>query len=265
MKRLKRLLWIPLLFLCSTLWAADSCEPIQLARMNPYIAGAGVAAACTSCTGGVIFAAYFEAAGDGDVTKGTPCGCSVNDTTGTAASEATITGGYMDIPTTADYYQWDVSSDDIFKGSAGSVLIEFQVATWVDLTELWSVYVDTNNLIYIRLANADDLNIVFKGSAGSTNISATSAALLTTDVTYYAVGRWTSSDVDPNSRIEVYDASSNLIKYAVDNTNTGAITGAGSGSFKVGNRTSNEGEVRIYKIKVWDTYSGAPTTNLSAE
>jgi len=50
---MKRLLWIPLLFLCSTLWAA---EPVQLARMNPYIAGVGVATACTvetlTCTAG---------------------------------------------------------------------------------------------------------------------------------------------------------------------------------------------------------------------
>ncbi len=46
---MKRLLFIPLIFLCSALWAADSCkEPVQLARMNPYIAGAGVAAVCTS-------------------------------------------------------------------------------------------------------------------------------------------------------------------------------------------------------------------------
>lgn len=45
---MKRLLFIPLIFLCSALWAGDSCkEPVQLARMNPYIAGAGVSAAAT--------------------------------------------------------------------------------------------------------------------------------------------------------------------------------------------------------------------------
>lgn len=44
---MKRLLWIPMLFLCLPLWAA---EPVQLARTNPYIAGAGVAAACGDVT-----------------------------------------------------------------------------------------------------------------------------------------------------------------------------------------------------------------------
>lgn len=54
---MKRLLFIPLIFICSTLWAGDPTEckePIQLARMNPYIAGAGVAAAA---------GAYFYDAG----------------------------------------------------------------------------------------------------------------------------------------------------------------------------------------------------------
>lgn len=61
---MKRLLFIPLIFLCSALWAADGpalcmpdspavCgkEPLQLARMNPYLAGAGVAAGFTGYIG----------------------------------------------------------------------------------------------------------------------------------------------------------------------------------------------------------------------
>lgn len=72
---MKRLFLIPLLFLCSTLWAADDCislkncpfgygddhpslaadkyvenKAIQLARMNPYILGAPTSAAAPACT-----------------------------------------------------------------------------------------------------------------------------------------------------------------------------------------------------------------------
>ncbi len=62
---MKRLLWIPLLFLCSTLWAADidgpalcmsdppsvcgKVEPVQLARIPVSMAGGGASAAASVC------------------------------------------------------------------------------------------------------------------------------------------------------------------------------------------------------------------------
>lgn len=66
---MKRLLFIPLIFICSSLWAGDSCkEPVQLARMNPYIAGAGVAAVCSAfaatCSGTCLYAEDFEGTTD---------------------------------------------------------------------------------------------------------------------------------------------------------------------------------------------------------
>lgn len=58
---MKRLLWIPLLFLCSTLWAA---EPVQIARMNVGIVGGSVAAggpASCDCSSGCTWIGYQTA------------------------------------------------------------------------------------------------------------------------------------------------------------------------------------------------------------
>lgn len=73
---MKKLLWIPLLFLCSTLWAAD--ELVQLARMNPYIAGVTVAAFNRANIASLVAwykadqATCAAACGDGDAITGWP-------------------------------------------------------------------------------------------------------------------------------------------------------------------------------------------------
>lgn len=85
---MKRLLFIPLIFICSTLWAGDPTEckePIQLARMNPYIAGAGVSAAAGCST-----------SKDGDITTATADAPSfVNDGSNDyVAGKITVTSSY---------------------------------------------------------------------------------------------------------------------------------------------------------------------------
>jgi len=261
---MKRLLFIPLIFLCSALWAADSCkEPVQLARMNPYIAGAGVSAVtCTSCTGGLLFAAYFEDA-SGDVTLGSPCGCSVGDTTGAATDSCTITGGYLYSADTTKHWSWDVSSNDIIKPTAGSILLKFRVETWVDQTELFAAYEDTNNRISIYLHIGDEVFVMHKGNSTevAAQTSGTNTAVINTD--YWLVVRWTTADVDPNLKIELYNGTTKaLIDDGTSNTNCVDFANVlGAGDFKVGNRTTNNGSVRIYSIKVWDTYAGAPTSS----
>jgi hypothetical protein len=246
----------------------------------PYLVNAGclqgivgssgaAASSCTSCTGALVFAAYFEAAGNGDVTAGSPCGCVVTgaDTTGTAADTCTIESGYLYAADGGKNFAWDIASDDIFNDATGSILIEFQVHTWVANAELFSVFLGPNDGLEIYLTSTDEILINHEGNnAGIINAITAGASNILVDTTYYVVARWTTADVDPNLRIELYTSAGNYKDHDVDNANLTAFNVApGAGNFQVGITSANDANIKIYKLKVWNTYNGAPATDASCE
>ena len=243
-------------------------SPLHAASVMMMGGGATAAAACTSCTGGVIFAAYFSQ--DGDVTTGSPCGCSAGDTTGTAADSCTITGGYLYSADNGKYYAWDVSSDDIFNDQTGSILIEFRIVaeTFTNGALLFDVTPQTNeDRVEIYTSGGDELSLVHEGANTPTTIATSGADNVLVNTQYYVVIRWTTANVDPNLKIEIYNGTTDaLIDDASSNTNLTAFdTAAGAGHFKVGNNSAANTSINIYKIKVWDTYAGAPTSGFAAE
>lgn len=255
------------LLLCAPAWACDddACRDDvgQLARMSPAILGAsGGAAACDSCTGGLVFAAYFEDA-SGDVTLGVPCGCSAGDTTGTSNDSCTITGGYLYSADGGKYFAWDVSSGDILNDEAGSILIEFETASFAG-GELFSGYVDANNRVDVHLYSTDEIQISHKGDSATTTTAQTAGTdNLMINTRYFVVARWTTADVDPDLSIVLYNSSGVEIDSGSSNINLTAFAAdkqLGASGLKIGNRLATDIDAKIYKVKIWSTYDGAPTS-----
>lgn len=220
----------------------------------------GGVVSCDSCTGGLLFSAYFESTSD--VTTGTPCGCSAGDTTGTANDSATIHDGYIDSADGLKYFSWDVSSDDICKDTEGSVLIKYEYSTTVVLAQLFHLFGETaQNRINIQIAGStDDLTVLHEGAdAGATTASTTGVATTSVDTPYYVIIRWTTADVDPNLYIAIYDMAKNLRNSAgSSNTNLTAFdVQAAANGLRIGNDTSADAAIKIHSIKIWDTYAGA--------
>jgi hypothetical protein len=236
--------------------------PVQSATMvSGRPCPGGAASACTACTGGLTFAAYFEAAGDGDVTKGSPCGCSTGDTTGAAADSCTIESGYLWSADAGKYYVWDVSTDDIISDTEGSMLIEFEVKTWVSGAVLFGLVVTSGqDNLYVSLGATDDINAIYEGqNAGPVSIATSGVTTCVVDTVYFAIVRWTTEDVNPNFTVTVYDSSHNQRNTpGTSDTNLTTFTSTpGAGTFVVGNYGASEAAIRIHSIKIWNTFAGA--------
>lgn len=215
---------------------------------------------CDSCTGGLIFSWYCNTTTVGD-TGYSPCGCSAGDTSGAANDSCTVHDSYVDSADAGKYINFDVSSDDIWIDTVGSMLIDFQVDTWVNGADLFAIFVDVTDRFRLYLTSDDELVALHEGNDNDVFVSTSSVSTVVTGQRYFVVARWTSADVDPNLKIEVYNSSETLVDDNTSNTNLSAFDNVPSaGSFFVGNRTGEESAIRIYKIKVWTTYDGAPTS-----
>ena len=244
-----------LLFLFLTV-NAYACGAVGLMMAS---GSSAAAASCDSCTGGVLFSAYFESTSD--VTTGTPCGCSAGDTTGAANDSATIESGYINSADALKYFAWDVSSDDICKDTEGSVLIKYEYSTSLTLAQLFHLFGETNqNRLYIAMSSADDLTVVHEGAdAGITTAATTGVATTSADTQYYVIARWITGAADKNLYIGIFDTSGNLRNSAGESTTdlTAFDVQAAANGLRIGNDTANEAGIKIHSIKIWDTYAGA--------
>lgn len=222
--------------------------------------GGGAGGGCTECTGGLTFAGYFES--DGDVTNGTPCGCSAGDETGTAYDSCTIHDGYIDSADAGKYFGWTVAnSGDIINGSAGSVLIHFTATTVVNTGRIFSYEPDSgNDRVVIYENSSSDLVAYHEGnSTGNILITCTSSNL-SNGSTYYVVLRWRTGSSNPSLLMEVYASDESSIDSCSTNTDLTAFAVTdGADVLEIGNSAAGEADTNILKFKVWDTYAGAPT------
>lgn len=142
----KRMLCLTALLLCFVLIAS-------LAWAGRARRGGGVAATAElcSCTGDLLFCWSAEST---TITSGTPAGCSIGDTSATAASAVELsatqahTGTYSVKPTsTSDYYEVSVSTEDIAKSDAGRI-------------EAWVYNPAGNATNYITMIRGDGTNYI---------------------------------------------------------------------------------------------------------
>lgn len=233
------------------------------ARMNSYIAGHGAVAGapagdtCSGCAGtGLIFSWYCNSTTVGD-TGYSPYGCSCGDTSATANDSVTITSGYINAADGNKYYKFTVSSYDIFTDTEGSVLIDFQVDTFVDNAGIYRVYGDGNNYLFVGIDNTDEIQVFYRSNSQNHNCI-TTGSQVSVSTRYYVIARWTQSDVDPNLFIGLYNSSETLLDSATYNTNpSDFLVDPDADDMRVGETQGIDAAFKIYSIKVWDTYAGA--------
>lgn len=258
---MKKLLLIPILLLLFAVQAS--------AWMSPVVCGGGVESeGCDTCGGdpNPTFVWYCNSATVGD-TGSSPCGCSDNDTSATQNGDATISGGAVvcndDSSNGGDYYSFDVA--DIFNEAEGSVIIKFEITTWGDWwIHLWNVEYDSNNRIRLLIPNDNDVALYWTGG-GTTqyiNTQDIDSDNISTSTTYYAICRWTKSDVNPNLYLNVYSDAETSVVSGSNNNNLADMTNPSGEALYVGNKiTGADNDFKIYYIKMYDTYSGATTSD----
>lgn len=205
--------------------------PVAALAWGAMAIGGGVTAVvpggCDSCTGTLLFSSHFEAL---DVTSGTPCGCSVGDTTGTASSAAVINSDLysdgansLDCPTSTDYLSYSISSGDIFSQTAGTITFRLYITTFKNGAILFRNYIDADNRFQISLSGTDDATgrectILWRGNATSVS-AATTAANMAVNTWYTVTGKYQSTG-NPNLSIQI-DATT----AATSNTDPTAFVG----------------------------------------
>jgi len=238
-------LWFVLLIAVNVSWSAG---------MMMVGGGVGTAGGCDACTGGLIFSAYWET--DSDITNGSPCGCG-SDTTGDLTGAAsTVTGedGYISTTNGEDYYTYGITFP-----ASGSFLAKISMVTHATGTEFFKFYYDNNNYLSLAAPSTSDLKLDYHGNATS------SAATLNSDelpagTDRWAVGRWRTGSTNPSIALTIYSVDDeSQVGTASTATDLTAMTSIPIYIY-VGNHSAVNGAVRIYKLKIWDTYDGAPSS-----
>lgn len=158
-------------------------EPIQLARMSPWVAGSVSAAAvsyadCSQIPSGSAFVWYGDYASDTDkacygstATDGTlGAGISVvasNSDPGTASP--TSGGNVLKFDsTTNEYIQWTNTDNDIFDPDEGEISVDVYIAEITGYTTIQFARTDVNNIVEFRIAS--DGTVRFDRTGTSTRV-----------------------------------------------------------------------------------------------
>jgi hypothetical protein len=210
---------------------------------------------CDDCSGDLSFAWHCE---DLTVTSGTPCGCvdatgdSVTSATGAADLNADVTpfdGTYScDFPQGTDYYEFDVSSDDLISDDAGTIEFELYVTTWDTGSYLFQAFgsASPEDLIRLEMTGTDEIKAVYVGN-NDVQIFSTVDANISTGSWYTIKYTWTQANVDPNQTVTVEGTLRGS-----DNDNCVGFSTPIS-KIRIGAYTEQTGDVHIDNIKIYKT------------
>lgn len=210
-----------------------------------------------SCTGTLLFSWHGETT---DVTTGTPSGCSVGDTTGTAVSSATIsTDQYWDgshsvsIPTGDDYYIFSVSGNDIFSPTEGTIYMKIRAHTFASGPKLFSATINANNKVEIALTGTDEVWMGWYGNAVYQGVTTTNANIAL-DTWYTVTAKYNTANVNPNLWIQVCDTDNANCSTAIsNNTNLTALVGTITDIRFGGDLTGNYSDRYMDTIKIYNS------------
>lgn len=225
----------------------------------PFLASPVTAAAspCDSCTGNLLFSWHCE---NDDVTLGTPCGCSVGDTTGTAASGAVLStdqkqdGTYsLSIPTVSDYYGFTWASSDILNPNAGTIDFWFRYAYITAGTPIY-FWVDVNNRIYVNPDVSNTYLAATHISGGTISSGRTGVSVVTSNTWYHAKIRWDTTAHSGLYLKVTCDTTTGESNDAGQGTNPLGTWAGTSGTLNIGDYLGNGGSFYVDNIKIYNNW-----------
>lgn len=183
------------------------------------------------------------------------------DNTGTVNSGALIntdaafigTNG-LDLPTTADFVFFTVSSGDLIDASEGAIGLWFRIVTFGAGRSLF-VANNTgapNNHIRLYMTGTDELELKIRLVAGADVTLTTTAADLATATWYFVIARWNA--VTEDRRIEVYNDDMSL-RHAVEDLTTAFDAPTGIDVLSWGDNLGIAGDHHQDNMFIADTYA----------
>ena len=227
---------------------------LQAVLSNSSTGGGG---GCDSCTSGLLFSWHGETT---DVTTGTPCGCSVGDSTATAVGTPTISTSQYEDGThsvsisTANYsysFDWNTSTSPIVTVSDGRVDLWAYWSTITYGTNLFTLTTDADN--HINVFNETN-NITLNHVAGGTIRHVSSpASSIATGAWYHIIARWYATG-----------SSQYYLQLCVDTTNATTCTAGSyydalgtwagtSGTVSIGDIGNNGGVYFVDNVKIYNS------------
>lgn len=188
--------FIGLLILVLSAWAqyVFSAEPIQLARMNGYVAAGVGAASCdyAICSAGCKLFSWDAASTTISGESGGSEPCSMGDKTATLGGEADLTSnvGYITLLDTSnngnDNYKFATSAYDIFPSSDLTVEMTINLSAITNGGVLLDMFYDSNNYFIVSLLATNDIRVRHRG-AGATVVDKAFDVNLSTGTSYNLV------------------------------------------------------------------------------
>lgn len=178
----------------------------------------------------------------------------LNSTAAINTDAAKIGTNGLDIPSSTDYAEFAVSSDDIISRSAGAVGFWFRVTTWGAGATLFHAFgTAANDQISLSLSGTSELLFRHRVS-GVTNLTLTTTdASLTTATWYFVVIRW--DDAANDRRLEIYDTAGSLVGTPVEDLTTAFGQQTDLITLRIGDVTGTACDVHIDNVFIADSYS----------
>lgn len=171
---------------------------------------------------------------------------SAGDTTVTLVSAAAIntdavysgTNG-LDIPTSYDRAELDISSNDIIDPVSGVVGFWWKPNSYVDGLYIWRAFEDVNNYISLETVGTDEIRAYYKEDVGGGQTIITSTANLTAQW-YWVQYAW---DTDSNSHtLKIWDSGGTPVINTTENESISPVS-FGTEIMYIGNTTASNADM----------------------
>ena len=253
---MKKALFLILLIASS----AFADEPLLIAKMNPYVAGANVVAAAggDSCTSGLLFSWHAETT---TVTTGSPAGCSVGDTTAAVGSGSpSISSTYYNdgansasFPSANAYYAFDWSSSTPIVTTQNG-RIDFWLrppATIYDGLPIVTLYVDASNFIQVGYSGSTNLYLKHIGAGTSREFSSGSSSLSLSNWNHIIAYWYATGNNNYHLKLCVDQSEGTTCTYGSWYDALGTVTGS-SGTLRIGDYTNYAAVGNVDNLKSYD-------------
>ncbi len=244
------LLWAGVAYGASTTLSGTGSTGLSATGSTGFVASGGC-----DCTGDVIFC-WEITADDLTITNSGGCAAGSGDTTGTVNSAADIVANpdgddyALSIPTTYDYVAFDVSSNDIFDPSTGTLQFDIYMHTWVSGRHIIYMYglAGEDELAFGTSFDEGNYRLTSEGAnAGAVVIDSTETVTFNEWVTVTV--KWRTGVTDPSlsMTVEATTDTTNTDLTAWDNAAT---------AINFGNKAGSSGGNVVYlkNITIYDSW-----------
>jgi hypothetical protein len=263
-----KILTLIIVLWCSTVWAV---EPINLARMNAYVAGAGGAAAANTdaCTSGLLFSWHMENTDvtTGGVAGGVNNGCSAGDSTATAngagvtLDTSVFQDGAKSIKSVtgagANRYEFDWASGDILATGQGTIDFWMYYTGTLAGHHPFYLIVNTDNRIYCFVDGANYLGCIWTYGAAAVNARTNAnASIFPASTWIHCKVRWHKGTAHSGLYQKVTCDGTTGESNSNDNGTNDLGTWAGTAAtFAIGDTGNGTGlTLYIDNLKIYDTW-----------